>query len=211
MPVVSLRARLLLAMVAGIVAGVAVASADGTRIGALSGLDALNFCFLVGAWLSIWPMGPEETERHAKQQDPALAMRDLLLTGAALASLAAVAFMLAGAAKVGGTEQVVRLVLGVGSVALSWATVHTLFTLRYARIYYKGTVGGVDFNQHAKPSYAEFAYLSFTVGMTFQVSDTPIKTGEMRRAILRHALLAYLFGVGIIATTINLIATVTGS
>ncbi|HEX4033999.1 MAG TPA: DUF1345 domain-containing protein [Solirubrobacteraceae bacterium] len=207
----SLRLRLLFAVIVGVVAGIACASADGARIGALSGLDALNFCFLVGAWLTIWPMGPEETELHAKQQDPALALRDLMLTGAALASLAAVAFVLAGAAKVGGTEQVVRLVLGVGSVALSWGTVHTLFTLRYARIYYKGTVGGVEFNQRLRPSYAEFAYLAFTVGMTFQVSDTAIKTGEMRRAVLRHALLAYLFGVGIIATTINLIATVTSS
>jgi uncharacterized membrane protein len=208
---VSLRIRLLFAVAVGIAAGVGAASLDGSRIGALSGIDALNFCFLVGSWLTIWPMGPEETERHAKQQDPALALRDLMLTGAALASLAAVAFVLAGAAKVGGTEQVVRLVLGVGSVALSWATVHTLFTLRYARIYYKGTVGGVDFNQRLRPSYAEFAYLSFTVGMTFQVSDTDITTGEMRRAILRHALLAFTLGVGIIATTINLIATITSS
>jgi len=81
---VSLRVRLLFAVAAGVAAGVGAASLDGSRIGALSGIDALNFCFLLGVWLTIWPMGPEETERYAKREDPALALRDLLLTGAAL-------------------------------------------------------------------------------------------------------------------------------
>jgi uncharacterized membrane protein len=211
MPAVSLRVRLALAVVAGAVAGVAVTALDGARIGALSGIDALNFFFLAGVWLTIWRFSPEQTESHAVREDPAVVMSDLMHLGAALASLAAVAFVLAGAAKAGGSDQAVRLGLGLGSVALSWGTVHTLFTLRYARIYYKGTDGGVEFNQRGRPAYADFAYLSFTVGMTFQVSDTAIKTSEMRRAVLRHALLAYVFGAGIIATTINLIATVTSS
>jgi uncharacterized membrane protein len=84
--------------------------------------------------------------------------------------------------------------------------VHTIFTLRYARLYYTGRDEGVDFNQDDPPSYADFAYLAFTVGMTFQVSDTQITHHAMRAAILRHALLSYLFGTVIVATTINLVA-----
>jgi len=81
-----------------------------------------------------------------------------------------------------------------------------LFTLRYALLYYRGRDGGVDFNQDDPPRYTDFAYLAFTVGMTFQVSDTDLKTHTIRATALRHALLSYLFGSVILATTINLVA-----
>jgi uncharacterized membrane protein len=60
--------------------------------------------------------------------------------------------------------------------------------------------------QDDPPRYADFAYLAFTIGMTFQVSDTDLKTTEIRATALRHALLSYLFGSVILAATINLIA-----
>ena len=78
--------------------------------------------------------------------------------------------------------------------------------LRYARLYYEGEDGGVDFHQDGKPRYSDFAYLAFTIGMTFQVSDTELTAKVMRRTAIRHALLSYLFGAVIIATMINLIA-----
>jgi len=96
--------------------------------------------------------------------------------------------------------------LSLASVALAWATVHTLFTTRYARLYYTGPDGGIDFNEADPPRYADFAYVAFTIGMTFQVSDTDLRTDEIRRTALRHALLSYVFGVVVIATTINLVA-----
>jgi uncharacterized membrane protein len=67
----------------------------------------------------------------------------------------------------------------------------------------------VDFNEASRPRYADFAYLAFTLGMTFQVSDTALTTREVRATALRHALLSYLFGAVIIATTINLVAGLT--
>jgi hypothetical protein len=82
----------------------------------------------------------------------------------------------------------------------------TVFTLRYARLYYSGQVGGIDFNETDEPDYRDFAYLSFTIGMTFQVSDTNIQSKQIRRTALRHAWLAFPLGVVIIATTINLVA-----
>ncbi|HEY0453563.1 DUF1345 domain-containing protein, partial [Actinophytocola sp.] len=67
--------------------------------------------------------------------------------------------------------------------------------------------GGIDFNSAELPTYRDFAYLAFTVGMTFQVSDTVLNAATVRRTVLRHALLSYLFGTGILATTINLVAS----
>jgi len=64
----------------------------------------------------------------------------------------------------------------------------------------------VDFKQDADPTYRDFAYLAFTVGMTFQVSDTDIGKSAIRETVLRHALISFLFGAVIIAVTINLVA-----
>jgi len=89
---------------------------------------------------------------------------------------------------------------------LSWAVVHTVYTLRYAAAYYGEPAGGIGFNGGEPPSYRDFAYLAFTIGMTFQVSDTALQTTALRRTALRHALLSYLFGTGILAVTINLVA-----
>lgn len=84
--------------------------------------------------------------------------------------------------------------------------VHTVFALRYAGLYYSGPDGGVNFNDNEKPAYADFAYLAFTIGMTYQVSDTALTTRAVRHTALRHALLSYLLGTVIIAATINLAA-----
>jgi uncharacterized membrane protein len=95
-------------------------------------------------------------------------------------------------------------------VGLSWLLVHTVYTLRYAMLYYAGRDGGIDFNQTTSPRYSDFAYLAFTLGMTFQVSDTDLKTPAIRATALRHALLSYLFGAVIVATMINLVAGLGG-
>jgi uncharacterized membrane protein len=100
--------------------------------------------------------------------------------------------------------------LAAASVALSWLIVHTLFTLRYARIY-TAAGGGVDFNQEERPRYVDFAYLAFTIGMTFQVSDTDLSNHAIRAAALRHALLSYLFGAVILATSVNFIVALSST
>jgi uncharacterized membrane protein len=77
--------------------------------------------------------------------------------------------------------------VGVASIALSWFAVHTIFTLRYAQLYYTGADGGMDFNQSLGARYLDFAYLAFTIGMTFPVSDTDIQKPNIRATALRHA------------------------
>jgi len=99
-----------------------------------------------------------------------------------------------------------RAGLAFVSVFVSWTIVHTVYTMRYARLYYSGTPGGIDFNGSGPPDYADFAYLAFTIGMTFQVSDTSISSREIRRAALRHAWLSFPLDAVIIATCVNLVA-----
>ena len=96
--------------------------------------------------------------------------------------------------------------LALVSVFVSWTLVHTVFTLKYARRYYSGTAGGIDFNGTGAPDYPDFAYLAFTIGMTFQVSDTNIRSRPIRRTALRHAWLLFPLGAVIIATSINLVS-----
>ncbi|MBV8982235.1 MAG: DUF1345 domain-containing protein, partial [Acidimicrobiia bacterium] len=89
---------------------------------------------------------------------------------------------------------------------VSWAVVHTVFTLRYASLYYANG-GGIDFNEDDKPNYRDFAYLALTIGMTYQVSDTDLQTKPIRHTAIRHALLSYVFGAVVVAMVINVVAS----
>jgi uncharacterized membrane protein len=203
------RTQVIASSVVGLVVGAIVALLTASELAILVGWDVAVAVYMVWVWVTIWPLGPEHTGRLAAREDPTRAATDILLLSAAVASLVAVGFVLGGAAGTTGAKQLLRLILGLGSVVLSWGVVHTVFTLRYAQLYYKGPDGGVDFNQRPPPAYGDFAYLAFTIGMTFQVSDTDLRTAEIRRTALRHALLSYVFGTGIVATTINLIVNLT--
>ena len=130
----------------------------------------------------------------------------MVLLGAAVASLAAVGVVLVGAGHASGVLHYLQAGLALLSVFVSWTLVHTVFTLRYARLYYSGQAGGIDFNETGAPDYRDFAYLSFTIGMTFQVSDTDIQSKQIRRTALRHAWMSFPMGAVIIATTINVVA-----
>jgi uncharacterized membrane protein len=193
--------------VVGLAVGVPVALTTSVRIGVLVGWDAATAVYLVWLWVLIWPSDSDRTAQRATTNDPSRAVADLILLTAAVASLVAVGFVLTAAGSAQGAEQVLFVVLGLASVVLAWAMVHTVYTLRYARLYYGRTPGGVDFNDTAAPAYTDFAYLAFTVGMTFQVSDTSLQSNEFRRTALRHALLSFVFGTGILATSINLVAS----
>jgi uncharacterized membrane protein len=98
------------------------------------------------------------------------------------------------------------------TVVVSWTVVNTVFTLRYARLYYRGAGGGVDFGTDSTqpPDYRDFAYLAFTIGMTYQVSDTMLRDRGIRRTVLLHAVLSYVFGVVIVSAGVNVVAGLLG-
>lgn len=198
------RARLWSALALGVAIGVAVSIPNSWQYGLLIGWMSAAALFVAWMWFTIWPMNNRETAQHATRDDPGRASSDVIVVLSAVASLSAVGLLLLGGAGTGG--RVVEAALSFGSVALAWSVVHTVFTVRYARLYYTGSNGGVDFNENDSPQYSDFAYLAFTIGMTYQVSDTDLATKQIRATALRHALLSYLFGVVIIATMINLVA-----
>jgi uncharacterized membrane protein len=203
----SARTEVIVAALAGLIAAVPVTLHSSLELGLLVGWDTATVVYLTWIWMMIWPRDAEQTAQWAEYTDPTRALADLLVLTAALASLVAVGLVLAHAARSQGAWEVLQVGLSLTSIVLSWAVVHTVFALRYARLYYLGPDGGVDFNDENQPRYSDFAYLAFTVGMTFQVSDTALSSNEIRRTALRHALLSYLFGTGILATAINLVAS----
>ena len=153
---------------------------------------------IVRAAASYRPVG------NATRADTTGSMTDAIVVSASTVSLDGVGYLLVAESAKGG-EVYGAAAVGIGSIVVSWFAIHTVFTLRYAQLYYSGAPGGIDFNQPEPPAYVDFAYLAFTIGMAFQVSDTDLQTRKIRATALRHSLLSYLFGVVIVAMTINLI------
>ena len=197
--------RLILMLVIGIIATLITGS-----LGAWAYAPTVGWCFAAllyssTVWLEVAKLDSTQTQKRASMEEPARATADLLVILLSVASLFAVAFVLVQASQAQGPAKGLLAALALVSVALSWILLHTLYTLRYASQYYTADKG-IDFNQDAPPRYADFAYLSFTLGMTYQVSDTNITNHTIRSTVLRHTLLSFVFGSVILATTINLVA-----
>ena len=202
----SARTKLVVSVAAATAAGVAAALLGAGRAAPLIGWDVLALVFCAWVWSTVWSLDAESTAGHANRENPSRDLADLALLGAAVASLIAVGVVLFGAGHANGDAKYSQAALALVSVFVSWTLVHTVFTLKYARLYYSGQVGGIDFNEPGAPQYSDFAYLAFTIGMTFQVSDTNIESKEIRRTALRHAWLSFPLGAVIIATSINLVS-----
>jgi uncharacterized membrane protein len=202
----SARTKLLVCLAAGIAAGTVAAILGTGREAPLIGWGTLAAVFCIWVWASVLPMDAVTTAIHAKAESPGRDLADLVLLGASVTSLIAVGLVLFGAGSQNGATKYIQAALAVASVTVSWILVHTIFTLKYARIYYGHPVGGIDFNEDERPQYSDFAYLAFTIGMTFQVSDTDLQNKTIRRTALRHALISFPLGTVIIATSVNLVA-----
>jgi uncharacterized membrane protein len=206
-PAAKARTHALVSLAAGVVAGVVAALLDAGRAAPLIGWDVLALVFCGWMWATIWPLDADATATHAARENPGRDVTDLVVLGAAAASLIAVGGVLFHAGQAAGALKYLEAGLALVSVFVSWTLVHTVFTLKYARLYYSGPKpGGISFNEHDAPQYSDFAYLAFTIGMTFQVSDTNIETKEIRRLALRHAWLTFPLVAVIIAASINLVS-----
>ena len=188
-------------LVGGIVGGV-TAPLLGWDTAALGAWVAAALVFLVWTWASAWSLGAEDTAWVAAREDGSRAVRDLALIGISICTLMAVALVIFRAHQ----SPPLRIVLGVACIAASWLVLNTVFTLRYARLYYTAPRGGVDFNQEDDPTFPDFAYLAFTIGMCFQVSDTSLQKTAIRATALRHGLTSFVFDAVIIAVTVNVVA-----
>jgi uncharacterized membrane protein len=178
-------------------------------VAALCASDVAALVFLVWVWATVAGADAAVTARIALAEDASHAAAEAILVAAGAASLLAVAFTLAQAGNADEPERGLLTALAIGSVALAWTSVHTVYVLRYARLFYTPPEGGIDFHGEA-PDYVDFAYLALTIGMTFQVSDTDLTGKRVRRAALHHALLSYIFGAVILAITVNSVAGLLG-
>lgn len=200
------RARLIVMLLAGVAVSVVAGLTLGWSYAATVGWGASCLVYIAWVWGSVTRLDGPATKRRAHREDPTSVVSELLTLIACVASIGAVVILIVAGKNAHGSPAVLVPVLAVVSLALSWFLIHTLFTLRYARLYFDGTPGGIDFNQTQTPRYLDFAYLAFTLGMTYQVSDTDLQTSQIRGVALRQALLSYLFGAVILAATINLVA-----
>ena len=200
------RRRVLIAVALGTLVGVVVAFVGPWQLAVLAGFDAWALAQLV--WLAIFvlPLDAAQTKARARSEDDSRASASLAIVTAAVISLGGVIVALVKAQQVGHAQEVLLTSVAIATVVLAWATVHAVYVLRYADLYYNGEPGGIDFPGDEPPDYRDFAYVGFTVGMTYQVSDTNIRSRDIRRTITRHALISYLFGTTIIGVTINVMA-----
>ena len=194
--------RVLVSFGAGLAAFAVSWLATPWQTAALIGWNVAAIVFILWIWLIVRGMDGPATAQHVVIEDLSRGTADLVLILASVISLIGVGLALLEGSDTGGPAK--AMIVGVASVSviLSWATVHTVFMLRYARLYYGGG-GGIDFNDDRAPGYMDFA---FTIGMTYQVSDTSIGSKTIRRTALYHAYMSYLFGTVVVAMTINIVA-----
>ena len=196
--------RILVAAVIGVAVAIAVGNTVGWRF-ALIGWVVTAGLYVVWTRLLLGGMDAEQTRKYVSREDPTRLMADVVIVTASVASLGGVGYVVAAGSHTGATA-IAAAILGVLAVVASWFAVHTLFTVHYARLYYADEPGGINFHDPERPRFRDFAYVAFTVGMTFQVSDTEIGLTSIRATVLRHALLSYLLGAVVLAVTINLVA-----
>lgn len=200
--------RLLVSAVIGLALGVGAGVRAPWQIAVLTGWCAGALAFLAQVLSQVFGTDAARTKDIATNEDVSHVLADATLIAAASASLIGVGFVLAKASQYHGVPRGVTTALGAVSVALAWVTVQTIYTLRYARLYYETgdgvVIGGVDFGGE-DPDYHDFAYLAFTIGMTYQVSDTAITRRELRRTVLRHSLLSFVFATAFIAVLVNVV------
>jgi len=175
------------------------------QVATLIGWSVSAAAFVASVWLSVRRMDGAAAAEFATIEDDSRAAADLVLITASSASLLGVALTLLKASGESGAARAFITGVATVSVILSWAAVHTVFMLRYARLYFANG-GGIDFNDEQTPNYLDFAYIAFTIGMTYQVSDTAVTIKDIRTTALRHALLSYVFGTGVVAMLINVVA-----
>jgi uncharacterized membrane protein len=146
--------------------------------------------------------------RRAVQEDEGQATILALTVAAALVSMAAIFAHLGSGASPGGGRPTGRLLFVALTLVLSWAFIHTMFALHYAHEYYDRTPGGMVFpGDEREPDYWDFVYFSFVIGMTSQVSDVGVTSREIRRTVIAHGVVAFVFNVALLSLTINLAAS----
>ncbi len=148
--------------------------------------------------------------KRASEQDEGSFAILILTIVATLASLVAIVFELGGSKQGPHDQAVVQALLAMATILLSWAFVHTIFSIHYAHEYYgerrDGKIGGLTFPGDTEPDYLDFLYFSLVIGMTSQVSDVAVTSKVIRRIVSIHGVLSFFFNLVVLALTVNMIS-----
>jgi uncharacterized membrane protein len=166
--------------------------------------------FLAWAWAKAWPAGPEHTQRLALHEGQSRRLVDGIILGATFLSLVAVVFALLRSQQKDPIGAVAAILALLGVMA-AWALVNTVYAFKYARMYYHDDRHHFGFNQEEDPSYSDFAYAAFSIGMSYNASNVNQSSTPSRRIALGHALLSYFFGTFVVAVAINLVTSLARS
>ncbi len=196
-------ARLVGAVVIGVVVGVVIGLLTDAPLGVLAAIAATETVFVVEGWVVLWPMDADATERNIGREEFRPVAEELVVVAAAVCGLVAIVVLLLRGRS---GSDIAAAAIALAGVFMAWAALHLMYATRYAHRYYTNPTGGVDFNSGIPPTYRDFLYFSYNLGMTYQVSDTSVSSPTIRAIVLRHALLSYVFGTSILATTVNLVA-----
>lgn len=174
--------------------------------------DIFCFLFLSLNWITFWTVKPRQIRAEASIQNVnKIAVFIIAIVTTFFAMVLVLQMLLDKNVSHRGMSY--SLFSAIAGLLLSWILVHTVFTLRYAHLFYANHendhtkhAGGLDFPNEEHPDFLDFAYYSFVIGMTFQVSDVTVTSKDLRRLTLLHSLLAFAFNTIIVALTVNVIA-----
>lgn len=203
-----MRRRILLATGLGLVASALLLLVVDVPLAVISGITVAELSFLLRSWWVLWPKDAEATREHAGDEDLDPAVDTTLV--AVLSALAVISIVVlhlgsAGHEPLHSIGAAVTL-LGVFG---AWASVHLTYAVRYAHRFYAAG-GGLDFSSDLPPRYSDFLYVSYSVGMTYGITDTDTTDPVMRGMVLRHALLSFAFGMIVLGAAVNLVAGALG-
>ena len=202
------RARIAIALGVGLATAWAIPGRFGSAMRVVAGWDAGAIALGALSWWLILHANAAHTRRHAADEDPGRRAAWVIVILASGFSLVANAVVLRNARACSANIRDVVVVLSLVAVVAAWLLTHTAYTLRYAHLYYRdddGGEGGLTFPGDERPSYLEFAYFAFTIGMCFQVSDVTITSRLIRRAVLGQSLLSFAYNTAILATAVSLV------
>jgi len=208
------RRRLLLALVAGVGAFLLLQGHVRLWSAAIAGWNAFAAVILVLDWMTIRTMPQRKIRERAKQEDLSRLLVFIFVVVASFAALCAVVFFVRVHKGQMHQHFLVHLLLTLSTVISAWALLHTVYSFRYAHAFYGDSgepgvqkdAGGLIFPGDQRPNYFDFAYFSFVVGMTCQVSDVQITSRRMRRITLVHSVLSFGFNTLILALLINTVS-----
>jgi len=199
--------RLLIGTAAAVVATLLTPGELAWRVRAMLGWDTGALVYVALAWIMILRATSAKTRARAGINDPGRRFVFVVAIGASFFSLFAAVVVLRQLKTLTPTQVPIWTTLALLAVALSWVVTHTVFTLRYAHLYYRKhtTSHCFQFPGTDAPNDLDFAYFAFTIGMCFQVSDVVVASSRARRTVLLHALMSFVYNTTILALSLNLV------